>query len=206
MSAKPECRPIPGHPGYLAGSDGLIYSTHGPGAGSVRLDRKYPPRIKKGRIQNSGYFYVNLVVLKCGKRTGRRLSVHRLVALAWHGEPPKSDSCVRHLNGRKLDNRPENLRYGSARQNFADMIRLKHRSIKLTPKTVREIRLELMDGKSYSEIGVKYGTCSDNVRAIAEGLTWREYRYGLTPEFRNWQREHLPKTASQIAGRAKNSG
>lgn len=48
-------------------------------------------------------------------------TVHLLVCEAFHGPRPEG-AVVRHLNGDYVDNRPENLRWGTWAENTADMI------------------------------------------------------------------------------------
>src|SRR5690606_21466536 len=45
--------------------------------------------------------------------------VHRLVLMAFVGPPREGEEC-RHLNGIPHDNRPINLAWGSARENWND--------------------------------------------------------------------------------------
>jgi hypothetical protein len=49
--------------------------------------------------------------------------VHVLVALAYHGPPPFPDALVRHLDGNPRNNRPENLAWGTRRENYDDLLR-----------------------------------------------------------------------------------
>lgn len=46
--------------------------------------------------------------------------VHRLVALAFHGEPTTAAMQVAHNDGDKHNNRPDNLRWATAAENCAD--------------------------------------------------------------------------------------
>ena len=48
------------------------------------------------------------------------VAVHRLVALAFHGEPPQGASIVRHLNSDPIDNTPGNLSWGTHAENAQD--------------------------------------------------------------------------------------
>lgn len=52
---------------------------------------------------------------KYGKRKTEK--IHRLVALAFIGEPPEGKTCVNHLNEIKDDNRVENLEWASVKEN-----------------------------------------------------------------------------------------
>lgn len=55
-----------------------------------------------------------------GKNT--HYQVHRLVCEAYHGEPQEGQVC-RHLNGNCLDNRAENLCWGTHSENSADAVK-----------------------------------------------------------------------------------
>lgn len=90
---------------YIAGSDGLIYSTDFNHTGKTKA--------LKGWIDRYGYPQVLLNV--DGKRLPR--ASHRLVALAFIGKPPTSKHQVNHKNGVRSDNRPENLEWVTSREN-----------------------------------------------------------------------------------------
>lgn len=90
---------------YVAGSDGLIYSTDFNHTGKTKA--------LKGYYDRDGYHMVLLNI--DGKRVYR--ASHRLVALAFHGEKPTPKHQVNHKNGVRSDNRPKNLEYLTSREN-----------------------------------------------------------------------------------------
>lgn len=104
-------KPIPGHPGYHASTEGRI---RGPRCIMKPWKRKKNPY---------GQPYFELELWNGG--TFKRIFVHKLVLETFVGPRPEGRHC-RHLNGNSLDNRwPENLCWGTARENSDD--RIKHR-------------------------------------------------------------------------------
>ncbi|QDF19815.1 HNH endonuclease [Mycobacterium phage LilSpotty] len=53
----------------------------------------------------------------------RKVKVHRFVCEVFNGPPPSPTHEVRHLNGDPRDNRPENLAWGTAKENATDRVR-----------------------------------------------------------------------------------
>ena len=113
-----EWRPVPGYEGlYEVSNDGQVRS----------LDR--PPRDgragTRGRVMRAtrsgrgGYLAVGLS--KEGKVT--RVTVHRLVALAFLGETQGDGPVVRHIDGNATNNVPENLAWGTVAENNRDLVR-----------------------------------------------------------------------------------
>lgn len=90
---------------YVAGSDGLIYSTDFNHTGKTKA--------LKGWINEYGYPEV------CMNINGKRVVgvTHRFIALAFLGKKPTSKHQVNHKNGVRSDNRPENLEYLTSREN-----------------------------------------------------------------------------------------
>src|ERR1700684_91650 len=110
---------IPGFPGYLASNDGRIFSPRimpgkmpfGGNTGRIGII------LRPGRYNRSGHLKVILY------RDHRRVSmfVHRLVLMAFRGMPKKWN-VTRHLDGCPANNRIENLRWGTQKQNVKDKL------------------------------------------------------------------------------------
>ena len=79
-----------------------------------------PSRVLRPSLNGHGYNAVT--VSRDGIR--KKVLVHVAVCSAFHGPKPSADMEVRHLNGNPLDNRPENLKWGTRAENAAD--RVKH--------------------------------------------------------------------------------
>lgn len=96
-------REIPGFPGYEASSLGRFrMSSYVGWKGKV-----HPPKIKSQRKDNRGYL---LVKLKC-----KYYRAHRIVAITFIGNSSMPE--INHKNGKKDDNRPENLEWCTQSQN-----------------------------------------------------------------------------------------
>jgi len=79
--------------------------------------------------------------------------VYHLVMLAFVG-PRANGICVRHLNGDKLDNRLENLCYGTKSENQRDDVY--HGKRRLSVDDVREIRRRAATGETHRSISEDY--------------------------------------------------
>lgn len=105
-----EWRPVVGWESkYLVSSLGRIYSIP---RHKVRGGVLSPTTTAKGYLR---------CCLPGDAGVSRNLSVHRLVAVAFLGEP-KEGQEVRHLNGDPADNRVENLAWGTHAENVADSV------------------------------------------------------------------------------------
>lgn len=101
---------IPGYPGQYATEDGRIYSARN---GSLIE--------KTQRLDTKGYLRVNLRDDSFPVKD-KAINVHTAVLLTFVGPRPKGMEC-RHLNGNCLDNRLENLCWGTHQENIQDQIR-----------------------------------------------------------------------------------
>lgn len=106
-------RPIPGHEGYEASSLGRIRGVDRVLVSKNGVKRNWAGRIRKLSLDTSGYSVVWI--------QGRVWRVYLLVAKTFHGPRPPG-LVVRHLNGNSLDDRPENLAYGTVSENVLDEV------------------------------------------------------------------------------------
>lgn len=163
---------IDGLPYYRFGSDGSIQSRWVRGSKRGRVADQWSAI--KGRINKRlGYEYTSLKTPE-GKRHFR---VNVLILWAFTGHRPSGmDAC--HKNGKRTDNRLENLEWKTHAENIAD--KHVHGTVRrgvdapnaiLDPGKVREIR-GLFGVVSYAEIGRRFMINEATVRAIASGRNW----------------------------------
>lgn len=148
-----EWRNVPSAQGYMVSN-----------AGKVRGPRGELKPVK----HSGGYLQVTLDRRK-------RMLVHRLVLIAFCGPCPPLHEC-RHLNGLKTDNRFENLRWGTKRENCSDRklhgtenIGERNGQSKIGPSTVAMIRDSNVSAPELSETT---GLSVSHVRQIMCGGHW----------------------------------
>lgn len=174
---------IPNIPGYEADEDGNIWSVSSNWRGYG--ERKISPTLNR-----DGYLSVRVSV--DGKRSNH--PIHKLVCKAFHGENPGGKQ-VRHIDGNKLNNKPENLAWGSAKDNAADRdfhgttakgarngshTKPENRvrgeycgASKLKNDDISEIR-QLYESKECSqrELAKKFHVCRSTIELIVHRQTW----------------------------------
>lgn len=133
----------------------------------------------QGSVMNTGYRRIN------PRRNGKSIwtDVHVAVLEAFVG--PRPEGCVcRHLNGDKLDNRLENLRWGSRSENNLDAVRHgthnmgeKHHFTTMTEDDVIEMRRLRRDTNlTYREIGERYDVGTKSAWRIINRKTWKHVK------------------------------
>lgn len=100
-------RPVPGRPGYEASDRGRVLSRRKTGTARVLTATPGP----------CGFRTLQMSALVPGGQTQR---VGVLVALAFIGPPPSPDAELRRRNGNPMDDRLENLAWGTAAEVAAD--------------------------------------------------------------------------------------
>lgn len=159
-------KPVVGYEGWYSASS----------LGRIRRDKTWNGTtaglILKPQLQRNQYLRVYL--WKNGN--GRFVSVHRIVASAFHGRP-ESRMFVNHKNGDRTDNRPENLEWCTPAENsrHADVVLgkcyrgEKNRNAKLSDAQVVEIRQLLVNGHSGPSIAKRFGIAHSHVYRIKHG-------------------------------------
>jgi len=161
-------KPIPKLHGYFATEEGAIISM-----------RSGQPRAIRQRL-NDGYQVVTLSVCGHGKAKRRhRFDVHRLVLLAYAGEPASPGMQARHLNGVRADNRPSNLSWGTPQQNAADAIahgtlgpgmRARHR--RLSEHEVQRIVERRLAGEAVAVLASEFNVSKGYIPKLVSGARW----------------------------------
>jgi hypothetical protein len=132
-------------------------------------------------MSNTGYLRVSLSTRE--SRNPRKMLVHRMVYEAFVGPIPPG-STVNHCNGRKTDNRPENLGLATMSEQmhhaYATGLQVRTageargRSAKLTECDVREIRhLYRPRVVTYKALAAQFGVSPACVLTIVRRLRWR---------------------------------
>lgn len=85
--------------------------------------KKHGLRLLKPAESKRGYYIVTL--FKDGK--GKTIPIHRLIADTFIPNP-ENKPCVDHINTNKLDNRVENLRWVTYKENANNVLSLRHQS------------------------------------------------------------------------------
>lgn len=126
-------REIPDYPLYEVSNYGNVRSWKNNKWGKA----DYPKQLSK-YLGNNGYYTVVLL----NDRHEKKKTVHRLVARAFIGKPGEKIQ-VRHMDGSRTNNRLENLKYGTQKDNSQDSV--EHGT---STKGTRNARAKLDDSKA----------------------------------------------------------
>lgn len=159
-----QTRQIPGFPKYRVSACGRVFIE------LIKGHKELMPR------NSHGYLSVRM---REGGEVWKWRKIHRLVAFAWMEAPEGEKLEVCHINGDRTDNRLENLKWDTRKNNIADRKRYnpeftKSGKRKLTPEMVEQIREELERGESGNSISDKWGISPFHVSNIKNGRTWRK--------------------------------
>lgn len=158
-----EWRDVIGYEGlYAVSNKGRVKSFHG-----------------KGRILSAGNVRGYRQVCLCRNTKHESGLVHRLVALAFIGQPPTPDHQINHKDFDKSHNVPENLEWVTQTENniySKDVIprnRGERNHSKLTNKQVIKIRELRLQGATYPQLALHYGVSTQTIFSIVTRRKWK---------------------------------
>jgi hypothetical protein len=159
---------IPGYEGlYQVSNHGRVRSLDRVIMCTSAVKGTYPSR-KKGRMLRPGPSpsgHLSVVLPRRNTRT-----VHDLVLRAFVGSPPDKHECC-HNNGNPADNRLENLRWDTRRENIKD--KTAHGLAKLKPEDVRAIKDALQSNRRglQAQLARRFGVAECTISDIKKGRT-----------------------------------
>jgi hypothetical protein len=110
-------KPVPSRLGVMASSWGRIKLPDGIAKMPNGGVRSYQPKptygVKTRASKTARHKYMGIYNKKFGN-----MKIHRLVCEAFHGLAPFDRAVVLHLDENALNNRPENLRWGTQKENL----------------------------------------------------------------------------------------
>lgn len=128
-------------------------------------------REKKFTVSKIGYEVVSFSINDKTKTYYK----HRLMLHAFVGPCPNNCEAL-HINGNRLDNRLENLRWGTRKENVADAIKhgtatigSRNGAAKLTDEMVSFIR----QSKNIEELTNKFNVSVSTIKRVINGLTYK---------------------------------
>jgi hypothetical protein len=170
-------RAIPGYENWQASNLGRIRSldrvVHRKNRWGVEVAFQWKGRVLTPVLHHKGYH-----VVKLGQ--GKKLwGWHQLIALAWIGPRPDG-AVVNHIDGCKLNNRPENLEYITNSENVHHAYRtgllsnkgMSNGNRKLTEEMVRKILAYPRTVKA-ADVAAAVGCKTHNVVNIRAGRSWQ---------------------------------
>lgn len=122
--------------------------------------------------------YRRVTISYSGKKSGKRASVHTLVLEAFCGPRPSSEHEGAHNNGIKHDNRIDNLRWATPKENCADRVihgtlrcGERHGRSKLSNKQTMEIYSLRNSGLLQQQIADMFGVDQTTISKIFLGVS-----------------------------------
>jgi len=98
--------PVAGYDGYYVTRDGRVFGRHGREMARWR--------------DKDGYLHTTMAGGRGKDATRRRLGIHVIVCMSFHGPKPTPKHEVRHLDGSRDNNIPSNLCWGTRKENSDD--------------------------------------------------------------------------------------
>jgi len=172
-------KPIPGWGGlYEASSEGRVRSLDKTINATSRWGSPQvyfrAGKVLKPKVDKDGYLGCHLT--HAGRN--KHYKVHQLVCMAFHGPAP-AGCVVAHGDGARTNNRPDNLRWATTKENHRDRWRhgtepvgAKHPKAKVTPRMAAAIRQRWSAGDTQSAISADIGISQTTIWKIIHGQHW----------------------------------
>jgi hypothetical protein len=160
--------PVPGLEGIFITEDGHLVS-----------QRRKTPRLLKWRLNRKGYPCIGV----WSGTYAATYTQHRLLMLVFRHSPGCESLEVDHINGLKTDNRLENLRWATSKQNKENSVRLglnatgtRHGRSKLTESDVMFIReAYIPEHKTFGAraLARRYEMDRTVINDVVHGRSWK---------------------------------
>lgn len=177
-----EWRTVEGWPNYQVSSDGQVRSFSIRGGNKVHpLKKPDVPRLRSLTLGQSGYYKVIFYSSYLSeKQITKTFLVNRLVAMAFLGKGNEGEQ-VAHLDGNRKNNKVENLKWCSAKENSSHKfihgtmpIGSKNSNALLKECDVLEIRELCKKGEiPQVQLAKRFGVNPRTISAINKNISWK---------------------------------
>lgn len=136
-----------------------------------QITRKVKGKVLTNCKMKSGYLFVNL----CKEKKHCIKYIHSLVLLAFVGPKPDDMECC-HYDGTSDNNKLENIRYGTHKENMVDdEIRIKGKTFnqKLFEEDVLLIKKKMFNGEYIENIAKTHNLSEGYLRQIKRNDSWK---------------------------------
>lgn len=169
---------IGNYQGYWVGDDGSVWSYRNFRGGFTEIPHRLKPKIQKrakSKKRRSDTIY-QVVTLYGRDGSKKSVQVHTLVLTAFKGPGRPGEQC-RHHDGNGLNNRLDNLFWGTSGENQEDRIRHgtmprgeNHGRAILTEDLVREIRSST---ESLDALARRFGVNRSTIHLVRHRKNWK---------------------------------
>ena len=112
------------------------------------------------------------VTLKAAGKKSFCITIHRLVLLAFKGQPPSPRHECLHGDGDRINNVEKNLSWGTRKENFVDKILHGNSKRKFNKKQVQHIKLRINRGDSSYSIAKDFDVSPQTIINIKTGISY----------------------------------
>lgn len=176
LPAGPEYRVVPDCPGYMAGSDGTLWSCWTKGRWPKRTDTWLPVRTRQAR-KDRGHLHV---ILRTASGLRVTDSLHRLILITFTGPPPEGMICCHDPDPNPANCAVDNLRWATPTENVEDCKRHgrfawgdRHPNAKIRDDDVPAIFDLRRAGLTHGDIAKRYGVRRVVITRVLLGHRYR---------------------------------